>query len=177
MPSSRSPEGQDDVPARGTVHADASAAPTASLSAAAAAWEALFRAHVTVMQGLQAQDLWERLSPVEYDVLFTLARRPGQAMRLVDLNRQVLLSQPSLSRLVARLAAQDLLERCPEPHDGRGTLVRLTPAGAALQRCIGAAHLAAVHRLVGARLSDAELAQLGGLADQLRAGAGEGDGS
>jgi DNA-binding MarR family transcriptional regulator len=177
MPSSRSPEDQDDVPGRGTVHADASAPPSASLPAAAAAWEAVFRAHVTVMQRLQAQDVWEQLSPVEYDVLFTLARRPGQAMRLVDLNRQVLLSQPSLSRLVVRLAAQDLLERCSEPHDGRGTVVRLTPAGAALQRRIGEAHLAAVHRLVGARLSDAELAQLGGLADQLRAGAGEGDGS
>ena len=172
MASSRPGRGQDDVPEDGTVHADAS--PAGSVPAAAAAWEALHRAHVTVMQRVQAAGPFGELSPVEADVLLVLARCPGQALRLVELNRQVPLSQPSLSRLVARLCARGLLDRRPEPHDARGTVVRLTAEGAELQHRIGAAHVRAVHAAVGARLTDDELRQLGELAERLRAGAAEG---
>ena len=172
MASSRPGRGQDDVPEDGTVHADAS--PAGSLPAAASAWEALHRAHVGVMHRLQVAGPFGELSPVEADVLLVLARCPGQALRLVQLNRQVALAQPSLSRLVARLCARGLLERCPEPHDARGTVVRLTAEGAELQQRVGAAHLQAVHQTVGARLTDDELRQLGELAERLRAGAADG---
>ncbi|MBS1845109.1 MAG: MarR family transcriptional regulator [Actinobacteria bacterium] len=46
------------------------------------------------------------VSRTEYDVLYTLSkcRRP---IRLGELNRRVLLSQPALSRLVDRLVERD----------------------------------------------------------------------
>jgi DNA-binding MarR family transcriptional regulator len=41
-------------------------------------------------------------------------------------------SQPAMTGLVRRLAAQGLVERAPDPTDGRGVLVAVTPAGAQL---------------------------------------------
>lgn len=40
-------------------------------------------------------------------------------------------SAPVVSRMLARLESEGLLERSPHPHDGRQTVVRLTAQGAA----------------------------------------------
>ncbi|MFD4366009.1 hypothetical protein [Rhodococcus sp. NPDC058521] len=63
----------------------------------------LFRAQVSVMRGLSAQDTWDQVTQREYDVLFNLSLEPDGQMRLCDLNRSILLAQPSLSRIVERL--------------------------------------------------------------------------
>jgi Transcriptional regulators len=55
----------------------------------------------------------------EYDVLYTLSKDP-EPLRLSELNRHVLLSQPALSRLVERLAERGLVSRHADPADGRG---------------------------------------------------------
>ena len=47
-------------------------------SAAANAWEALFRAQVAVLRELSADNIWRELSIKEYDVLFTLSRAEGR---------------------------------------------------------------------------------------------------
>lgn len=39
------------------------------------------------------------------------------------------LTQPAMTQVVSRLAAQGLVERHPDPHDGRVVLVELTAAG------------------------------------------------
>jgi len=66
------------------------------------AWEALLTAHASLIRRFNAQDVWEDFSMKEYDVLYTLSKCPGP-VRLTELNRHVLLSQPALSRLVDRL--------------------------------------------------------------------------
>ncbi len=136
--------------------------------AASEAWESLFRAQVTVMRRLQADRIWDELSMREYDVLFTLSRAPGQRLRLRDLNRSILLSQPSLSRLVERLEQGGLVERCAAVEDARGTTVRLTAGGAALQRRVGRRHVRTIHRYVAGALSAGELATLTRLTEKLR---------
>ena len=60
---------------------------------AAEAWESLFRAQVTVMRRLLADDIWGDLSMREYDVLFTLALAPGETLRLRELNENILMAQ------------------------------------------------------------------------------------
>ena len=75
----------------------------------------------------------------EYDVLYTLSKCPAP-IRLSELNRHVLLSQPALSRLVDRLAARGLVERRPDAGDGRSVRLALTDAGRAVQRRIGLRH-------------------------------------
>ena len=140
----------------------------ADARAASAAWESLFRAQVAVVRRLQADDLWDKISMREYDVLFTLSTGPDEGLRLRDLNRAILLSQPSLSRMVDRLEASGLVVRTSASDDARGTTVRLTPAGVALQRDMGRHHVQAIHRYVAGALSASELATLAHLTDKLR---------
>jgi len=123
------------------------------------AWEALLTAHAVVMKQFAAEDIWEDVSMREYDVLYTLSKC-AEPLRMTDLNRHVLLSQPALSRLVDRLAERGLLERGSDPADGRGVRLSLTDAGRAVQRTIGRRHARSVARAMTAGLSPGELAQL-----------------
>jgi DNA-binding MarR family transcriptional regulator len=95
----------------------------------------------------------------EYDVLYTLSKCPAP-IRLTELNRHVLLSQPALSRMVDRLADRGLIGREPDPADGRGVRLALTGAGLELQRRIGRRHARDVARAMNAELTPAELRQL-----------------
>ncbi len=139
----------------------------------AQAWESLFRAQVAIMRRLQRDDIWGEVSLREYDVLFTLSRCPGRAVRLRELAETSLLSQPSLSRMVERLEAKGWVRRTPATDDGRGVVVSLTPAGAELQRAVGRRHVATIHHYVGAALDATELAQLEALTEKLRAAQGD----
>ena len=139
-----------------------------SRGAAIAAWEALFRAQVAVMRDLGREFPTDQLSLNEYDVLFNLSRLPEHRARLRDLNRQLLMSQPSLSRLIDRLVARELVEKCAAADDGRGIVVTLTDAGYSLFRSVGARHADAIALRVGAALDDDELATLQALSDRLR---------
>jgi DNA-binding MarR family transcriptional regulator len=131
------------------------------------AWEALLSAHAVLMKRFAARDIWQDVSMREYDVLYTLSKCPGP-QRLGDLGRHVLLSQPALSRLVDRLAERGLVERCPDPADGRGVRLTLTAAGRDLQRGIGRRHARDVARAMTA-LTGTELAQLETLCQKLAA--------
>jgi DNA-binding MarR family transcriptional regulator len=123
------------------------------------AWEALLSAHAVLMKQFAAEDVWEDVSMREYDVLYTLSKCRGP-VRVSELNRHVLLSQPALSRLVDRLAERGFVGRQPDPDDGRGVRVSLTDAGRALQRQIGRVHARSVARALSAELSRCELRQL-----------------
>jgi DNA-binding MarR family transcriptional regulator len=136
--------------------------------AAVGSWEALFRAQVTLLRRLADDDVWQPISMREYDVLFTLSRCPAGSARLHELNREMLLSQPSLSRMVERLEASGYLTRESDPADRRGTVAVLTDAGRAMQRRIGARHAASIRRYVGTALDEHELATLAELCDKLR---------
>jgi DNA-binding MarR family transcriptional regulator len=123
------------------------------------AWEALLSAHAAAMKQFAAEDIWQDLSMREYDVLYTLSKCP-EPVRVSELHRHVLLSQPALSRLVHRLAARGMIECRPDPADGRGVRVSLTDAGRALQRQVGRRHARSVARALTAGLSPVELQQL-----------------
>lgn len=106
-------------------------------------WEALLSAQVSVMRGFAAERMWDEVSLNEYDVLYAL-RKAGCALRQSELTKQVLLSQPALSRLVERLEQRGLVRRSSDTRDKRGVLVGLTDAGAAAQQRIGARHARSV---------------------------------
>ena len=130
------------------------------------AWEALLSAHAMLMKQFAAEDIWTDVSMREYDVLYTLSKCPGP-VRLTELNRHVLLSQPALSRLADRLAERGLVERHADPADGRGVRLSLTAAGRARQREIGRRHARGVARAMTAGLTRGELAQLETLCQKL----------
>jgi len=123
------------------------------------AWEAMLTAHAWLMKQFAAQDIWEDISMREYDVLYTLSKC-REPLRLSELNRHVLLSQPALSRLVDRLADRGLIQRAADPSDGRGIRLSLTGDGLALQQRIGRRHARSVASALAGELSPAELRQL-----------------
>lgn len=130
------------------------------------AWESLFRAQHEVFDEI-ACDFDTGLSQAEYDVLLTVTRGDGMTARLRDVTANMLISQPSVSRLVDRMATRGLITKCPDPEDGRGSLVRATPDGAAAFRKVASTH----GRSIAERMSlldDDELAQLRDLTAKLR---------
>ena len=123
------------------------------------AWEALLSAHARLLKQFAAEDVWQDVSMREYDVLYTLSKC-GTPVRMGELHRHVLLSQPALSRLVDRLVARGLVERCPDPGDRRGVRLSLTAAGRDKQQQIGRRHARTVARAVTAQLSPDDLRNL-----------------
>lgn len=132
------------------------------------AWESLLTAHASLMKRFAAEPIWGELSMREYDVLYTLSKH-GEPLRLFELGRAVLLSQPALSRLVERLADRGLVERHADPEDGRGVRLALTEAGRERQRQVGGRHAVEVARAVTAALTDEEMAQLEAIGRKLAA--------
>ncbi|WP_130384275.1 MarR family transcriptional regulator [Kribbella sp. VKM Ac-2569] len=74
--------------------------------------------------GTHALESWE------FDVLAAL-RRAGTPYQLSPgkLLKETLVTSGTMTNRVDRLAARGLVERLPDPHDRRGVLVQLTPAG------------------------------------------------
>jgi DNA-binding MarR family transcriptional regulator len=136
---------------------------------AAEAWESLFRAQVTVMRRLLADDIWGDLSMREYDVLFTLALAPDETLRLRELNENILMAQSSLSRMVERLEKRGLVRRQPSPDDGRGVLVSLTEEGSVTQKELGRRHVRSIAHYVGPAMDADDLVLLRQLTERLRA--------
>jgi DNA-binding MarR family transcriptional regulator len=87
---------------------------------------------------------------------------------LRDLNQHVLLTQPSVSRLVDRLVSRGYLHKLSDPSDGRGAIIELTEAGLALFRRVAVMHMGAITERIGESLTQAELLQLAALCDKLR---------
>lgn len=141
----------------------------ADRTASVQAWESLFRAQVTVMRALN-ENFPSALSLNEYDVLFNLSLLPGHRARMRDLNPLLLITQPSISRLVDRLVAQNLVTKDSDPDDGRGTIVTLTPAGMDLYRRVAVVHARHIHSRMDV-LTDEELATLTAITTKLRRGA------
>jgi DNA-binding MarR family transcriptional regulator len=132
-----------------------------------AAWESLFRAQVAVMRQIASEFPSDVISLNEYDVLFTLTRSENRTLRIRELNENVLLTQPSISRLVDRLTARGLVTKLMDPNDGRGTLVALTDDGFALYRDAARIHGRSISSRMSAALSPDELAELGRLTRKL----------
>jgi DNA-binding MarR family transcriptional regulator len=136
------------------------------------AWEGLLSAHARLMKRFAAEDVWQDLPMREYDVLYTLSKCPAP-LRIGELHRHVLLSQPALSRMVDRLVEDGLVERCPDPADGRGVRLSLTEAGRETQQRIGRRHARSVARALTADLSADELRQLSTICWKLAASTNE----
>src|SRR5437660_8984025 len=97
---------------------------------ATAAWIRLVRIQSRVL-GAVEQDLKKAGYPPLswYDALLELSRAPMGALRPVELEKQVLLPQYGLSRLIDRLVEAGLVRRRGCEVDKRGLVVQITDAG------------------------------------------------
>lgn len=132
-------------------------------------WESLFRAQVAVFRRLRDDFRGAEITLGEYDVLYNLTLFDGQRLRLHELNEHIVLTQPSLSRLIERMEKQGLVRRERDPEDRRGTIVVMTDYGLEVQRRVGHEHADSIARYVGVGLTAAELRTLGELCEKLRA--------
>jgi len=126
-------------------------------AACARAWQTLRMAHERVAERLGAE-LGRECALVinEFDVLLALRLRAEPAARIGALREAVSLSQPALSRLIARLEARGLLARSAAADDGRSVVVRLTePGNALIERAI-AVHARTIQETLTGKFSDAE---------------------
>jgi DNA-binding MarR family transcriptional regulator len=131
------------------------------------AWESLFRAQHEVFAEISEDFRGTGLEQAEYDVLLTVTRSSDMTARLRDVTSRMLVSQPSVSRLVDRMVSRGLVSKCPDPDDGRGALVRATEQGAAAFRVVAMQHARTIAERMS-RLSDDELEALRTLTAKLR---------
>jgi DNA-binding MarR family transcriptional regulator len=103
-----------------------------------AAWRALLLAHSRAIRAVE-EDL-DRAGVIPltwYDVLLELNDAPKRRLRMQDLGMRAVLSRTRVSRLVTELEARGLVQRVPDPSDGRASLATITPAGRAELRRAG----------------------------------------
>jgi DNA-binding MarR family transcriptional regulator len=97
----------------------------------------------------------EGITSSDFAVLANL-RRAGAPFQLSQ--RQLMsalrLTSGTISQRIDKLAGRDFVERHPDPHDARATLVTLTAAGLAAFDDIGPRHLANEAQLVAALPAD-----------------------
>jgi DNA-binding MarR family transcriptional regulator len=126
------------------------------------AWAGFLRTHATLVRELDDELTSVHDLPLSsYDVLIQLANAPGDEMRMSQLADAVLLSRSGLSRLVARLVDQGLVERRECASDGRGAFATLTDEGRRRLEEARETHRAGVRTRFLSRLSDAQMRQLG----------------
>jgi DNA-binding MarR family transcriptional regulator len=125
-----------------------------------AAWQALLRAHATLMRMLD-QDLEKKtgLALADFDVLAQLAGAGGE-LRMTELADRALISRSGMTRRVTRLVEDGLVVRAHAPADARGVVVALTDAGVARVTETAPVHARGVFDGFVSRLEDQELAVL-----------------
>src|SRR5690606_31721321 len=134
------------------------------------AWEALFRAQVTIMRKLTAEFPSGEITIGDYDALFTLSQAPDRRLRIKNLGENMLLTQPSVSRLVDRLAQRGLVTKALDPRDRRGVIVELTDTAYDTFRRAAVTHSRSIADHLDGVLSPDELRTLIELSGKLRAG-------
>ncbi len=131
------------------------------------AWESLFRAQHELLAEMGTDFVDQPITQAEYDVLLTLTRFPERTARQRDITANMLISQPSVSRLIDRMVARGLVTKHPDPEDRRGALLRATDAGARAFRTVAARHGRSIAERM-ARLTPAEMETLLTLTEKLR---------
>jgi len=124
------------------------------------AWQALIRAHATLMRKL-ATDLVEDIGLTlgDFDVLAQLGRAGGE-LRISELAAQAYSSRSGMTRRIDRLVDEGLVARTNTDVDGRGVVVGLTDAGVARLAEAAPAHLRRVRELFVEKLTDEDLSSL-----------------
>ncbi|MDX8453994.1 MarR family winged helix-turn-helix transcriptional regulator [Mesorhizobium sp. VK9D] len=136
---------------------------------AVTAWARLMRVSRQLVERTEGALKAGGLPPLAwYDVLHELAEAGEGGLRPFELIDRVLLAQYGVSRLLARLEEDGLVEKLPVSDDGRGQTVRITSSGRDMRRRIWAVYGASIAELMGDRLSAEDLEMLAGLLGRLR---------
>jgi DNA-binding MarR family transcriptional regulator len=96
----------------------------------AASWHDLMGRYHRALCVLDRELLNEHhISASDFEVLQQLHAAPNHTMRMHELGDNVHLTQSALSRLIARLERDGLVERCMCPEDRRSVMTSITREG------------------------------------------------
>jgi DNA-binding MarR family transcriptional regulator len=123
----------------------------------ARAWSALTAAHTRITAQLSAAlDRECALTIHDFEILLRVDAAGAAGLRQGELSAAAPLTQPALSRAVARLASRGWVSRTGVAHDRRGILVAICPAGREVLRRAVRVHAATIGELLLSRLSPEE---------------------
>ena len=132
------------------------------------AWARLIRARETLVAAVERDLKAAGLPPLAwYDVLLELSRAADGRLRPFEIEKETLLAQYNLSRLLDRLAKEGLIRREPCEDDARGQWVVITEKGKALQSRTWKVYARSIQEHVGDRLDEKSAAALAGLLGRL----------
>jgi DNA-binding MarR family transcriptional regulator len=132
-------------------------------------WRGFLRTHRTVTDELDRRlERAHDLTMLHYGVLITLVTEPDRRLRMTDLAERVLTSPSGMTRAVARLAGDGLVERERDAGDGRSFIVHLTPRGLVRLREAQVTHHACVRELLLGGLDGDDLRRLAAVYDRSR---------
>jgi DNA-binding MarR family transcriptional regulator len=125
------------------------------------AWRGLLRLREATTREIDRR-LQEQadLSLADYGILITLVSAPGLCLRMSELSTRQMLTPSGITRVVTRLEEQGLVQREPDPADGRASLAALTRSGLETLRRAQVVHHATVRELFLGRLTARELDRL-----------------
>jgi len=78
----------------------------------------------------------------QFNVLRILKGGPAEGYLIREIRKRMISRSADVPRLVDRMMRAGLVQRCEDPTDRRGSLVRLTEQGAALEAKLGPVHTA-----------------------------------
>jgi DNA-binding MarR family transcriptional regulator len=132
------------------------------------AWVALMGAQQTTLLKIERAFRDAKLPPhAWYDALWELDRAGEAGLRPFDIERQMLIAQSNISRLLDRLEERGYVERRPCEEDGRGQRVVITSSGREMRRRMWPVYARAIREAVGDRVAEREVASLAGLLRKL----------
>ena len=135
------------------------------------AWARLIRAQTKVLDAVEEDLRSAGFPPLAwYDVLLELRRADGEGLRPMELEKQLLLAQHNVSRLIDRMDAKNLVKKKRAASDGRGQLVEMTEAGRDLLRKMWPVYRRAIQRHMGSKLDTSETELLAELLGKLLVG-------
>lgn len=128
---------------------------------AVAAWAGLHAVSTRLLHKAEAALKAAGLPPLSwYDVLHALAGAGKDGLRPYELQERLLLEQYNVSRLLARMEDEGLLQRSRHKGDGRGQVVWITRRGLGLRRRMWTVYGGVIAGRLDERLTVSDLAAL-----------------
>ena len=118
------------------------------------AWARLVKAQQIAVAFIESALKAAKLPPLAwYDALLELEGAADRGLRPGELQREMLLAQYNLSRLIDRIECAGYVERRPCDDDGRGQVIVITASGRDIRRRMWAVYGPAIQRALGDHLS------------------------
>jgi DNA-binding MarR family transcriptional regulator len=125
------------------------------------AWARLMRVQQKALAQIESALVAARFPPlVWYDVLLELERVGEAGLRPFELEREMLLAQYNLSRLVDRIEKAGYVERRACKDDARGHIIVITASGKDLRRKMWPIYAQAIQGCFGDYLPEKKIAAL-----------------